>query len=964
MSEHAWTLENLAAYVAGGLEPAERERLERHAAECADCSRALAGARRADRQFMTLFADVRPGPMFEDRLIRTMRKPRERARRPISPMWIKVPLAMAALAMLAVLGAGITALIDNDWLPDFAARDETTKESGGYARQARTYFGSDRATTKADPFLTEDIDPGLMEADTDIKFMAQRKPDVSVPGGVRPDEAVGITNGDKNKPPTNLPAPGGYGKLGQGGAIEGTSGSGKSGKRSAKQMWSEMEMDLLPQKPRFADINRKMQGMDTGGVLAGLTPSGTLSPEQKPSGTGGMLGGFGGGMGSGMMGRVGGGPPPAPPGRSTNGDLEGYFMGTVTAPLQAAQTPGQDKQDFDKLKESDKQNHGFKVRVRTDPGKSDPGGEKKPAQAPPEQPRPSQRYIIRTGDIEFEVDSFDVAAAIVRKLVAATKGAVVATENSDRLVNGKVRGAIVVRMPPEHLDQFVLDLRKELGKTGELKGQKIGSEDVSKTYIDLESRLKAARTMEQRLLKIIKDGKGEIKDLVLAEKELGVWNTKIEEIEGELRYYQTRISLSTLTISLTEKEIRTAAAVRESERINAGVEVDDVEKAMREVLKAVEDAKGRVRRSEMKQHTGGQFSAVLVFDVAPDSAGPIRDRLNQLGTIARLEIDRVQTPEGGEKLPPGGRLDRGNTQFIVSLYNLANVTPQETVTLRVAAVDVAEAYRTVRAAIVKAKGRIMGADLDQKTPQDVGANLTFAVPREAEAAIRAALGEAGVVLTRSVNRVATPTGDGKDLAKLVTDKKVEYKLELVSATAIEPRETVGMAIEVTDVEQTLDVLTANVKELKGRVVRGPESQHELNGRVTAFVVYEVPLSAEPALAEKLRNSGHVRAKKTVPNHQAPEGKLATARFIVTLANAEVLVPRDEGMMAYINRGLSYSLRGLSVSLSVLIVGVLFVLPWVLVITVVWWLARRIWWRPAPARPAPAAPMPTPPAASV
>ena len=62
--------------------------------------------------------------------------------------------------------------------------------------------------------------------------------------------------------------------------------------------------------------------------------------------------------------------------------------------------------------------------------------------------------------------------------------------------------------------------------------------------------------METRLLQIIKDGKGEIKQLLEAEKELGLWRTKIEELEGEIRYYSNLASLSTLTVTLTEKEMR------------------------------------------------------------------------------------------------------------------------------------------------------------------------------------------------------------------------------------------------------------------------------------------------------------------------------------------------------------------------------------------------------------------------
>ena len=77
-----------------------------------------------------------------------------------------------------------------------------------------------------------------------------------------------------------------------------------------------------------------------------------------------------------------------------------------------------------------------------------------------------------------------------------------------------------VRTPPEHLDRLVVDLRREVGAAGELKGMKISSQDVTKQYTDLESRLRGARAMEQRLLQMIKDGKGEIKQLLEAEKEL------------------------------------------------------------------------------------------------------------------------------------------------------------------------------------------------------------------------------------------------------------------------------------------------------------------------------------------------------------------------------------------------------------------------------------------------------------
>ena len=108
-----------------------------------------------------------------------------------------------------------------------------------------------------------------------------------------------------------------------------------------------------------------------------------------------------------------------------------------------------------------------------------------------------------------------------------------------------------------------------MAKSGELKNQRIISMDVTKQYTDIESRLRAARTMEERLIQIIKIGKGEIKDLVAAERELGVWRTKIEEMEGEIRYYGNQVSLSTLTIQARRKRDSHADRASSSPRASA-----------------------------------------------------------------------------------------------------------------------------------------------------------------------------------------------------------------------------------------------------------------------------------------------------------------------------------------------------------------------------------------------------------
>jgi hypothetical protein len=565
------------------------------------------------------------------------------------------------------------------------------------------------------------------------------------------------------------------------------------------------------------------------------------------------------------------------------------------------------------------------------PGTVDP----KPTQPAPEQAAP-RRIIIRSGDIEFEIDSFDSAVATVTKLVMGIKGAFVSTVNSDKLPNGKVKGSMVVRVPPESLDGFVLDLRKELGKGGELKGQKIGSQDITKQYTDLESRLKAAKTMQERLLKIIQDGKGEIKQLLEAEKELGVWRTKIEELEGEIRYYSNLAALSTLTITLAEKEIRAAVELVEREQVQAGVEVEDVDKAREEVLTAVADAKGRVIKAEMKQHSVGQFNATLNFEVPPAAAGPLRDRLHQIGTVVRLDINLEKQAEGGQATRDS-KVRRGDAIFLVQLYNVTNMAARETTTVQLAVADVPKSYQALQQAVDKAKGRFVTGQLNENDRQNITAQLDFEVRRGQEGALQTALTAAGEIIARQTTRAVA--------SENTTDAKVAYRLSLINVAKIPPREVVTLGIEVTDVDRELVVIEAAVKDAKGRKVDSVVG-HERSGKVTARVIYDVPLAAAPELIEKLKRLGTVRAQQSIQNPQAPEGSFAIARLDVTLSNRDMIVPKDEGLGTQIRTGLSYSLRGLLASVSWLIIGLCVVLPWALLLYGVYRMARRLF-RTAP-----------------
>jgi hypothetical protein len=995
MSDHAWTLENLAAYLAGGLEPAERERLEQHTADCVPCTAALSDARVLDRALSGLFAESRPNATLEDRVIQKLRTPPPDVWHLPVPMWLIMPAA--ALVLVGFTGALASQVL---------LSGNPTLSPAGEA-QATAFFGEAKAEKDVADLADESRQSMLARLDSDTERSLERR----------------------KKEGEELPAGGSRAPLMYAPTSQASTTYGLS----------------VPDEAKKRELARPMSGAG-GGRMAGFgaQPGGapvmlgvqTDSPGTPPAGALGL-------------------PALTAPALPTNGTQFYYRFEPSKQLDDVAQLTAKDQKtdvyksgrpaagkplDGRRAEARPAENLGERGQIEQDKSKE---AVQPPAKQPQEQPGP-RKIVIRTGEIEYEVQSFDAAVATITRLIKNIKSGFIATVNSDKLANGKVRGSVVVRVPPENLDELILDLRTNLGKGGELKNQRISSLDITKQYTDLESELKAARAMEERLLNIIKTGKGEIKDLLAAEKELGNWRTRIEKIEGELRYYANQVALSTLTITLYEKEITAPFAVIEREQVQMGIEVEDVDQVYQAAQKAVREAKGRITRAELKQPSQGQFSAVLHFEVAPDAAGQLRDRLKQLGTVARFDISRQEETEGGAGKPSDGNVKRSDTRFQVHFYNLTDVAPREMVFLSLACVDVetamktllarvekatgrvlssnltsthgaqtqgdlqfqvkttladavlediksagevmalqvretvtgettrkkrgfqvrlwaleaataretdelqlacadvATSYRLVQEAVQKAKGRVRIAQLNEQDRRQVTATLDFDIRRADEDGVRAALLKAGAVYTRKVSRAAD--------AENVIDTKVRWQVTFLNQANIPPRETHKFGVEVADVDQTAALLAGLAGKREGRTVEANISR-ERNGRVTGKLIYDVPMTEVHELLDTLKSSGTVRVQQTIKHPEVPDSPLAVARLDVTLSNAELIVPSDDGFGPNVRRGLSDSFAVLSWSLRIIILGLCVLLPWAFVIWGIYRLVLRLRRRTSPATPA-------------
>ena len=519
------------------------------------------------------------------------------------------------------------------------------------------------------------------------------------------------------------------------------------------------------------------------------------------------------------------------------------------------------------------------------PGEETPKAGEPPAQPPvaasPATQLADDRKIIRTGSMEFEVDRFDAAQMQITRIVSELGGFVGATD-SQKLPNGKVRGSIAVRIPPERLDALVLSLRA----LGDLKSQQITAADVTKEYTDLESELAADRAMQDRLLELIHGGKGAIKDLLAAETELGNWRGKIEKAEGMIRYYNAQVALSTLTITLSERDIQTPATAVETETADVGIEADDVEKARASALKAVDDVKGRVIEAELKRYDAGQLACRLVADVPPESAAAVIDQLKLLGKVARLEVHRQQTSKDGTTPVTGDtplHTERKPTRLLISIYNLANVAPRRTTIVNLAAADVESAYNTLITAAKSSGGRVVTSNLDRGDPVKATGSLTLEFPPDKFELAMTALHAQGDVLKLTL----TENPDTQNS----TEAKQGLTVQLVSLASVPARESVQQTIAAGDVPAAYQAVLSAISAVHARIQSAQLNEQDRQN-ITADLQLEVPRITEADFDKAVAAAGGTIARTSSQSADAEGTVDSKIQLHLTITPADHLAPRE------------------------------------------------------------------------
>jgi hypothetical protein len=158
------------------------------------------------------------------------------------------------------------------------------------------------------------------------------------------------------------------------------------------------------------------------------------------------------------------------------------------------------------------------------------------------------RKIIYVADVTLVVADFSKTEKELPALVNQA-GGYLADVTVDQSRGEHRSGRWVVRVPVEKFETFLDDL----AKLGIPEGRHQTAQDVSEEYVDLEARIKNSKRLEERILKLVDERTGNIKDVVEAEQQLSRVREEIERMEGRLRYLANRTALTTVTITAREE---------------------------------------------------------------------------------------------------------------------------------------------------------------------------------------------------------------------------------------------------------------------------------------------------------------------------------------------------------------------------------------------------------------------------
>ncbi len=155
--------------------------------------------------------------------------------------------------------------------------------------------------------------------------------------------------------------------------------------------------------------------------------------------------------------------------------------------------------------------------------------------------------LIRSAELQVRVADVRKAIAAADRMAQGGE-ALLADVHVSKDEDGRHDARFVVRVRAERFGEMLSQLKS----LGDVTTENSTTEDVSKAYADLETRLVVKDEEVRRLRALVNTRTAKLTDVLEVERELARAVGELEDMKGARRFYDQRVATSTISVSVVE----------------------------------------------------------------------------------------------------------------------------------------------------------------------------------------------------------------------------------------------------------------------------------------------------------------------------------------------------------------------------------------------------------------------------
>ena len=135
------------------------------------------------------------------------------------------------------------------------------------------------------------------------------------------------------------------------------------------------------------------------------------------------------------------------------------------------------------------------------------------------------------------------------KSLVTAKGGYLSSSSISEGYNKRLSGTVVLRVPQAEFDTTLAGVKA----IGTVKSVSTQGEDVTEEYVDIQAQKTSYQNQLAQYNEIMKKAV-KVSDVIEIQQQIDRVQTELNRLEGRLKYLNSRIDMSTITVTLQEPE--------------------------------------------------------------------------------------------------------------------------------------------------------------------------------------------------------------------------------------------------------------------------------------------------------------------------------------------------------------------------------------------------------------------------